>query len=58
MFLSKIDFFQKNPAFITMLTGVLIILVVMFFPGGFAQIALQVKLWFKKKFSKTGKGVA
>lgn len=57
MFLSKIDFFQKNPAFITMLTGVLIILVVMFFPGGFAQIALQVKLWFKKKFSKTGKGV-
>ena len=58
MFLSKIDFFQKNPAFITMLTGVLIILVVMFFPGGFAQIALQVKLWFKKKFSKAGKGVA
>ena len=58
MFLSKIEFFQKNPAFITMLTGVLIILVVMFFPGGFAQIALQIKLWFKKKFSKTGKGVA
>ena len=41
-----------------LLTGVLIILVVMFFPGGFAQIALQIKLWFKKKFSKTGKGVA
>lgn len=58
MFLSKIPFFQKNPAFITMLTGVLIIVVVMFFPGGFAQIAMQVKLWFKKKFSKTGKGVA
>ena len=58
MFLSKIEFFQKNPAFITMLTGVLIIIVVMFFPGGFAQIALQIKLWFKKKFSKTGKGVA
>ena len=58
MFLSKIEFFQKNPAFITMLTGVLIILVVMFFPGGFAQIAVQVKLWFKKKFGKAGKGVA
>ena len=41
-----------------MLTGVLIILVVMFFPGGFAQIAVQVKFWFKKKFSKAGKGVA
>jgi len=58
MFLSKIEFFQKNPAFITMLTGVLIILVVMFFPGGFAQIAMSIKLWIKKKFSKAGKGVA
>lgn len=58
MFLSKIDFFQKNPAFITMLTGVLIIVVVMFFPGGFAQIAMNIKFWFKKKFSKAGKGVA
>ena len=58
MFLSKIPFFQKNPAFITMLTGLLIILVVMFFPGGFAQIATNIKLWLKKKFSKAGKGVA
>lgn len=55
MFLSKIEFFQKNPAFITMITGLLIILVVMFFPGGFAQIAMQFKLWCKKKF---GKGAA
>lgn len=58
MFLSKIDFFQKNPAFITMITGVLIILVVMFFPGGFAQIAVQVKAWCKKKFGKAQKEVA
>lgn len=49
MFLSKIQFFQKNPAFITMITGLLIILVVMFFPGGFAQIVAEIKLWFKKK---------
>lgn len=55
MFLSKIAFFQKNPAFITMLTGVLIILVVMFFPGGFAQIAVQAKAWCKKKFGSAGK---
>jgi len=58
MFLSKIDFFQKNPAFITMITGVLIILVVMFFPGGFAQIALQFKNWCKKKLAKPRKEVA
>ena len=58
MFLSKIEFFNKNPAFITMITGLLIILVVMFFPGGFAQIALQVKMWIKKKFSRKKKEVA
>ena len=58
MFLSKIAFFQKNPAFITMITGLLIILVVMFFPGGFAQIATQVKAWCKRKFGKARKEVA
>ena len=58
MFLSKIEFFQKNPAFITMLTGVLIILVVMFFPGGFAQLAAQLKGWIKKKTDKGPKEVA
>lgn len=58
MFLSKIEFFQKNPAFITMITGVLIIVVVMFFPGGFAQIAVQVKAWCKKKLARAGKEAA
>ncbi len=60
MFLNKIPFFQQNPAFITMLTGVLIILVVMFFPGGFAQIVSQIKLAVQKKRAgaKTGKGAA
>ena len=52
MFLSKIIFFQKNPAFITMITGLLIILVVMFFPGGFAQIAAQLRLWLKGRLLK------
>ena len=55
MFLSKITFFQENPAFITMVTGVLIILVVMFFPGGFAQIASQLKGKVKAKLAKSGK---
>ena len=50
MFLSKIQFFQKNPAFITMITGLLIILVVMFFPGGFAQIVWELKMkWQGRK---------
>ena len=55
MFLSKITFFQENPAFITMITGVLIVLVVMFFPGGFAQIASQTKAKIKAKLAKSGK---
>ena len=53
MFLSKIQFFQKNPAFITMITGLLIILVVMFFPGGFAQIVWELKM--KLKGRKAGR---
>lgn len=58
MFLSKISFFVENPAFITMLTGVLIIVVVMFFPGGFAQIVGHILLWARKKraAAKAGKG--
>ncbi|MBP3729083.1 MAG: branched-chain amino acid ABC transporter permease [Lachnospiraceae bacterium] len=54
MFLSKITFFQKNPAFITMITGLLIILVVMFFPGGFAQIVWELKMKWKGRKRKGG----
>lgn len=49
MFLSKIRFFVENPAFITMITGILIILVVMFFPGGFAQMLSSLRLWIRRK---------
>ncbi|MCR4672080.1 MAG: branched-chain amino acid ABC transporter permease [Lachnospiraceae bacterium] len=49
MFLSRIPFFVKNPAFITMVTGVLIVVVVMFFPGGIAQIASNISASFKKR---------
>ena len=52
MFLSRIPFFVENPAFITMVTGVLIIVVVMFFPGGFAQIVSQFTGWIKGKVRK------
>lgn len=49
MFLSKIRFFVDNPAFITMITGLLIIVVVMFFPGGFAQMLVSLRAWLRKK---------
>jgi hypothetical protein len=49
MFLSKIRFFVDHPAFITMITGLLIILVVMFFPGGFAQMLAAFRGWLRRK---------
>ena len=49
MFLSKIQFFTENPAFITMVTGLRIIVVVMFFPGGFAQMVLSLRGWIRKR---------
>ena len=58
MFLSKIPFFVENPAFIILVTGVLIIVVVMFFPGGFAQIAMQAGQWLKGKGGKKKGGAA
>ena len=48
--LSKIPFFVENPAFITMITGLLIILIVMFFPGGIAQ--MMGNLMQKRKTAK------
>lgn len=50
--LNNIDFFQQNENFIVLLTGLLMIVVVMFFPGGFAHIALQIKLSVKRWLEK------
>lgn len=50
--LSNIDFFQQNEDFIVLVTGLLMIVVVMFFPGGFAHIALQIKLSVKRWLEK------
>lgn len=47
IFLQNIPFFQENPAFMVMATGLLIILVVMFYPGGFAQIFYNLKFRLK-----------
>lgn len=49
MFLQNIEFFRTNPNFIYIFTGLLIILVVMFFQGGLAQLFVMLKLFIKKK---------
>jgi branched-chain amino acid transport system permease protein len=41
--LNNIDFLAKNPVIITFVSGILVIIVVMFYPGGLAQLLLELK---------------
>ena len=41
--LNNIKFLAENPVIITFVSGILVILVVMFYPGGFAQLILELK---------------
>lgn len=49
MFLSNIPFFQENPAFIVMFTGLLIIVITMFYPLGIAQMVKTIYFKIKLK---------
>lgn len=60
MFLQDIAFFRENPTFITLFCGILVVVVIMFYPGGLAQLLLELKykiqaLIRKKKEGKYGK---
>ena len=60
MFLQDIKFFRDNPTLITLFCGILVVLVVMFYPGGLAQLALELKyklkgLRIKMREAKYGK---
>lgn len=50
--LSDIPFFRNNPEFMTLVTGVLLILVVMFYPGGFAQMLFNAKWAIRTKLKE------
>jgi len=50
--LMEIPFFVEHPEFITLVSGVLVILVVMFYPGGLAQLVKEIIGWLKKLFRK------
>ncbi|MBO5790709.1 MAG: branched-chain amino acid ABC transporter permease, partial [Clostridia bacterium] len=58
--LNEIKFLAENPVIITLFAGVLVIVVVMFFPGGVAQLLTElkgkIKVWRRKtKERKYGK---
>ena len=48
MFLQDIPFFRENPTFITLFCGILVVIVVMFYPGGLTQLVLELKLKLKQ----------
>ena len=52
MFLQDIEFFRKNPTLITLFCGVLVVLVVMFYPGGLAQLVLELRYKVKSLCKK------
>ena len=55
--LQNIPFFAENPEFITFIAGALVIIVVMFFPGGLAQLLLELKTKIKKLVKKIKEGI-
>lgn len=52
--LQNIPFFRDNPTFISLFTGVLIIVVVMLLPGGLAQIVKNLAYKIKLRRAKKG----
>lgn len=55
--LSRIDFLQQNPEIITFIAGILVILVVMFYPAGLAQLAREAVTALKKKAKQWKEGI-
>lgn len=55
--LQDIPFFAENPEFITFISGALVIVVVMFFPGGIAQLLTELKAKIKKLSKKIKEGI-
>ena len=52
MFLQDIEFFRTNSTLIILFSGLLIILVTMFYPGGLAQLVLEIKYKLKSMIKK------
>lgn len=52
MFLQDIAFFRENPTLITLFCGILVVLVVMFYPGGLAQLVLEIRYKLRNLRSK------
>lgn len=54
---NQIPFLAKNSLIITLVSGVLVILVAMFYPGGLAQLLLEAKAKIKALINKRKEGI-
>lgn len=54
--LNQIPFLQENPVIITFVSGILVILVVMFYPGGLAQLLRELMGSIRKLAKKAKEG--
>ena len=52
LFLNRIDFFVRNPEYMGLFSGLLLVVVVMFYPGGLYQLFYEVKAKIRKLFKK------
>ena len=60
VFLINVKFFQENPGFMGIVSGILLIVVVMFYPGGLAQLFTEIKTKiavakYKRRVKKYGR---
>lgn len=49
---NRVQFLAENPVIITFVSGILVIVVVMFYPGGLAQLLVELKFKLKKLGTK------
>ena len=54
---NQIPFLAKNSLIITLVSGVLVIVIAMFYPGGLAQLLLESKTKIKSLRKKTREGI-
>lgn len=57
IFFSQFEFFAKNPLIITLASGVLVIIIAMYYPGGLAQLLLEAKSKIKPLIKKIKEGI-
>jgi galactitol-specific phosphotransferase system IIC component len=54
---NQIPFLAKNSLIITLVAGVLVIIIAMYYPGGLAQLLTELKTKIKVRIKRTKEGI-